>query len=262
MGPRPELLQVAMVYWDPTMHVFRFYEDEMCPTVEKFQAYLRGFTDAHAFAVPPFQEDMDQLLRTTLNIPEKLSTSVIQDGELIIVRFIKLYGPEAALGDYVGQAHGHLVLSICALDAYMLIPADGRVSRSLVSVALQMGARKNIMPIVLAETLMCLDLDKNGQADSFSGCPLLLQVIAGLTSFSFYIPGHVLHQLGISQGNKRFRREHFKLPDFNARNLHIYQCSWNDRELEGPLPDSITWLESRYVKWLNKKVKARSGGYY
>ncbi|KAI8568401.1 hypothetical protein RHMOL_Rhmol02G0196200 [Rhododendron molle] len=33
----------------------------------------------------------------------------------------------------------------------------------------------------------------------------------------------------------------------------------NDRELEGPLPDCKTWLESRYVKWLHDEVvKARS----
>ncbi|KAI8530071.1 hypothetical protein RHMOL_Rhmol11G0026600 [Rhododendron molle] len=60
--PHPELLQAAMIYWDPTMHVFRFYDDEMCPTVEEFQAYLKGFTDSHLLAVPPFQEDMEHLL--------------------------------------------------------------------------------------------------------------------------------------------------------------------------------------------------------
>ncbi|KAI8555268.1 hypothetical protein RHMOL_Rhmol05G0161800 [Rhododendron molle] len=50
-------------------------------------------------------------------------------------------------------------------------------------------------------------------------------VIAGLTSFTFYIPRWILRRLGISQGNKRFGREHFKLPDFNARNLHVYRYS-------------------------------------
>ncbi|KAI8542627.1 hypothetical protein RHMOL_Rhmol08G0152200 [Rhododendron molle] len=176
MEPRPELLQAAMVYWDPIMHVFRFYEDEMCPTVEELQAYLRGFTDCDTLAIPPFQEDTNQLLQTKLNIPEELSTSVIQDGELNIVRLIELYGPEGALGDYVGQAHRCFVLSICALAAYMLVSADGRVSPSLVSIASQMGVRKNILPIVLAKTLMGLDLVKSGQANSFSGCPLLLQL--------------------------------------------------------------------------------------
>ncbi|KAI8529962.1 hypothetical protein RHMOL_Rhmol11G0016700 [Rhododendron molle] len=48
---------------------------------------------------------------------------------------------EGALGDYVGQAHRRFVLSICALTAYMLIPAVEGVSPSLVSIALQMDAR-------------------------------------------------------------------------------------------------------------------------
>ncbi|KAI8550608.1 hypothetical protein RHMOL_Rhmol06G0120700 [Rhododendron molle] len=119
---------------------------------------------------------MSQLLQTKLNIPEELSTSIIQNDELNIVRLIELHGPEGALGDYVGQAHRCLVLSICTLAAYMLIPADGGVSPSLASIASQMDTRKNIMPVVLAETLMGLDLVKSGQADWFTGCPLLLQL--------------------------------------------------------------------------------------
>ncbi|KAI8542866.1 hypothetical protein RHMOL_Rhmol08G0173300 [Rhododendron molle] len=271
--------------------------------------------------------------------PEELSASVIQNDELNIAHLIELYGPKGALGDYVGQAHRRLVLSICALAAYTLIPADGNVSPSLVSIAFQMSAKRNIMPIVLAETLMGLDLVKSSQAGSLSGCPLLLQaisgyllvftlvqlwlsnkvgmleapqpgfehlprylverpmlhpellmvewyaflndmqsedivwrclwlnlqemtvnsagfkrvVIAGLTSFTFYIPEHILRQLRISQGNKRFGREHFELSAFNDHNLHVYRCSRNDRDFEEPLPDSITWLESRYIKWLHKE---------
>ncbi|KAI8550534.1 hypothetical protein RHMOL_Rhmol06G0114600 [Rhododendron molle] len=230
---------------------------------------------------------MSQLLQTKLKIPEELSTSIIQNGELNIVRLIELYGPEGALGDYVEQAHRHFVLSICALVAYMLIPTNEGISPSLVSIALQMDARKNIMPIILAETLMGLDLVKSGQAGWFSGCPLLLQsedivwrcpwlnlsemtvssagfkrvVLAGLTSFTFYIPGRTLRQLGTNQENRRFGREHFELPTFENHNLLVYEYSWNNRELEEPLLDSITWLESRYVKWLHKKVKARLGGF-
>ncbi|KAI8563791.1 hypothetical protein RHMOL_Rhmol03G0136500 [Rhododendron molle] len=79
---------------------------------------------------------MSQLLQTKLNIPEELSTSIIQNSELNIVRLIELYGPEGALGDYVGQAHRRFVLSINALATYMLIPADEEVSPSLVSIAL------------------------------------------------------------------------------------------------------------------------------
>ncbi|KAI8551024.1 hypothetical protein RHMOL_Rhmol06G0152700 [Rhododendron molle] len=296
MEPYLELFQAAMVYWDPAMHVFRFRNDEICSTVEEFQAYLQGFTKCETLAIPPFQEDMSQLLQAKLNIPEELSTSIIQNGELNIVRLIELYGPERALGDYVGQAHRRFVLSICALAAYILIPTEEGVCPSIVSIALQMDARKSIMPVVLAETLIGLALVKSGQASWFSGCPLLLQlwlsdkvgvleaseagfehfprqlaerpmmylellieewyaflndmqsedivwrcpwlnlpemtvssvgfkrvVLAGLTSFTFYIPGQTLRQLGTNQKNRCFGREHFELPTFDHHNLQAYE---------------------------------------
>lgn len=87
-------------------------------------------------------------------------------------------------------------------------------------------------------------------------------MIAGLTSFTFYIPRRTLRQLRRSQENRRFGMEMFKLPEFNDNNLHIYGYSWGERELEEPVPDTITWLEGRYVKWLRKEVKARSGGHF
>ncbi|KAI8550575.1 hypothetical protein RHMOL_Rhmol06G0117800 [Rhododendron molle] len=288
MEARPELLEAALVYWDPVMHIFRFYNDEMCPSVEEFQAYLRGFAECGILAIPPFKENMSHLLEAKLNIPDEMSAIIIQNGNLNIVRLIELYGPEGALGDYVRQAHRRFVFSICALAAYMLISANEGVSPNIMSMALQMDARKNIMPIVLAETLIGLDLVKSGQASWFSGCPFLLQsedivwrcpwlnlpamtvnsvgfkrvILARLMSFTFYIPGRTLRQLGRNQENRCFGRERFGLPTFDSHNLQAYKYSWNNRELEEPLPDPITWLESRYVKWLHKEVKARLGGFF
>ncbi|KAI8572066.1 hypothetical protein RHMOL_Rhmol01G0169700 [Rhododendron molle] len=180
------------------------------------------------------------------------------------------------------------MLSICTLAAYMLIPTGEGVCPSIVSIALQMDARKNIMPVVLAETLIGLDLVKSGQTRWFSGCPLLLQsedivwrcpwlnlpvmtvnsagfkrgVLTGLTSFTFYILGRTLRQLGTSQESRCFGRERYELPTFDDCNLQCYEHSWSNRELEEPLPNPITWLESGYVKWLHREVKARSGGYF
>jgi hypothetical protein len=176
MEPCVELLQAAIPHWDPYVHVFRFGYDEMCPTVEEFQAYVPSFANLGALAVPPCYENMEQILQERLNIPGELTGSIILDGELDAVRLIELYGPEGALGDFVGEAHRRYVLSICALAAYMLIPGDGRISPKLVSIAAQMDAGKNIMPIVLAETLLGLNKVLYDQADSFGGCPALLQV--------------------------------------------------------------------------------------
>lgn len=63
VGLCPELLRAALSYWDPVMHVFWFGDDELCPTVEEFQAYLRGFAASHVLVVPPLRENMKNLCR-------------------------------------------------------------------------------------------------------------------------------------------------------------------------------------------------------
>ncbi|KAI8555278.1 hypothetical protein RHMOL_Rhmol05G0162600 [Rhododendron molle] len=215
-----------------------------------------------------------------------------------IPRLIELYGPDGVFENYVEQAHRRFAFSICALSTYKLVPADEKVSPSLVSIASQMGARNNTIPIVLAETIMGLDLFKSGQTNTFSDSPHLLQiwlpnkvglleapligwnhfprrmlkrsmlyperemlewyvflhdmqsddiiwrcpwlnmhemavisasfermVIAGLASFTFYIPGRTLRQLGMSQGLHKTGIENFQLSNFDIQTLHNYWSS-------------------------------------
>jgi hypothetical protein len=80
---------------------------------------------------------------------------------------------------------------MCLLAAYFLVPSDGHVSSALVSVAMQIEARKDVVPMVLAETLMGLDKVRSGETGTFGGSPLLLQVGFSLSSpFSGF--SHVL----------------------------------------------------------------------
>ncbi|KAI8535787.1 hypothetical protein RHMOL_Rhmol10G0201200 [Rhododendron molle] len=230
MEPRPELLQAAMVYWDLVMHVFRFRNDKMCPTVEEFQAYLRGFTDCEFLAIPPFEEDMSQLLLTKLNIPEELSTSIIQNGELNIA------GVEHFPRQLVEKPMVYLELLIEEWYAFL----NDMQSEDIV--------------------WRCPWLNLPVMTVNSAGFKRV--VLAGLMSFTFYIPGRTLCQLGTSQESRCFGKERFELPTFDDHNLQAYEYSWSNREQEEPLPDPITWLESRYVKWLHREVKARSRGYF
>lgn len=179
------------------MHVFRYYDNKLCPTMEEFQTYLHGFVNSHILAIPPVQENMSHLQRMTLNVSEEIATSIIDDGELDIVRLIELYGPGGILKNNVEPSHEHFAFSICALATYMLVPANGKVSPSLVSMASQMRARKNIIPTVLAETIIGLYLFKSGQTNTFSGSPRLLQVnshsahLFYLHTFCFYLNARV-----------------------------------------------------------------------
>ncbi|KAI8574624.1 hypothetical protein RHMOL_Rhmol01G0368600 [Rhododendron molle] len=278
---------------------------------------------------------MSNLLRTKLNISKGLAASIIHDGELDIPRLIELYGPGGILQNYVEQSHLRFAFSLCALAAYAFVPADGKVSPSVVSMAAQMGARKNIIPAILAETLMGLDRFKSGQTRVFSGSPRLLQIwfsdkvglleapqagweyflrrllerpmlypergmiewyvflhdlqsndyvwrcpwlimpemavnttglerviIAGLANFTFYIPGHFLRQLGLSQGLHRAGIKDFQLPVLDVPALREYQRNWRNGVLEGPSPDFVDWLDDRYVAWLRAEIEARPRGYY
>ncbi|XP_058192286.1 uncharacterized protein LOC131309706 [Rhododendron vialii] len=97
---------------------------------------------------------MPKLLASSLNISRGLANTILEGGQLKIMRLIKMYSPDGDLASDDAQARRRFALVICLLAAYLLVPADGRVSPSLVSVAAQMGARRNVVPLVLAETLL------------------------------------------------------------------------------------------------------------
>jgi hypothetical protein len=82
-------------------------------------------------------------------------------------------------------------------------------------------------------------------------------VIAGLTSFTFYIPGRVLRQLGIPQGMVRITVGDFHLPRFTAQTLNGYKRLWGDRSLQEESPDFTTRLRRQYRQWLRADVQAR-----
>lgn len=111
------------------MHVFRYYDNKLCPTMEEFQTYLHGFVNSHILAIPPVQENMSHLQRMTLNVSEEIATSIIDDGELDIVRLIELYGPGGILKNNVEPSHEHFAFSICALATYMLASQGSNTRR-------------------------------------------------------------------------------------------------------------------------------------
>ncbi|KAI8524814.1 hypothetical protein RHMOL_Rhmol13G0179200 [Rhododendron molle] len=294
VGPRPELLEAAMIHWDSVVHVFRNYDNEMCPTMEEFQAYLPGFANSDVLAVPPVQENMSHLLMMKLNIFGELTASIIHDGELDIPRLIELYRPGGILENHVAQAHRRFAFSICALAAYALVPANGRVGPSVpTKQRLQWQSpaapgwptrsspgRLGTFPETDTRTTSAVVgwymILHDMQCDDFVWrCPWLIMpemgqmavnsagfervIIAGLASFTFYIPGRILHQLRTSQGLHRAGIEEFQLSDFNVPTLRDYRRLWRNGVLEGPSPDFVDWLDSHYVAWVCAEIRARPG---
>ncbi|KAI8534993.1 hypothetical protein RHMOL_Rhmol10G0140400 [Rhododendron molle] len=80
----PEILWSALQFWDPDVHVFRFGDNELCPTVEEFQAYLQGFAST-VIVVPSYRKSMSKLLKTSLNITTGAAESLLSGGQINIL---------------------------------------------------------------------------------------------------------------------------------------------------------------------------------
>lgn len=164
---RPELLHAAVRFWK--VHVFRFGLHELCPTVEEFHAYLGGF-NLEMPVIPLHGVNFANVLSAKLGISNKAAKSMFQGGIINIPRIIAQFHPEG------------FALCLCLLAAFLFVQSDGQASSSLVGVAMQIEERKDVAPMVLAETLMGLDRVHAGDTDVFEGSALLLQVGFSLSS--------------------------------------------------------------------------------
>ncbi|KAI8568255.1 hypothetical protein RHMOL_Rhmol02G0184000 [Rhododendron molle] len=173
---RPELLRAAVSFWDPEVHVFRFGDQELCPTVEEFRAYLGGFGSGEVI-IPPVRESAYRVLVAALGLSDNAARYLVRNGHLNAMRLI--------------ETRRMIALCMCLLAAYLLVPSAGHASSALASVVVQVEARKDVIPMVLAETLIGLDKFCSGETETFGGSPLLLQVGFSLSSpFSGF--SHVL----------------------------------------------------------------------
>ncbi|KAH7850139.1 hypothetical protein Vadar_028441 [Vaccinium darrowii] len=148
---------------------------ELCPTVEEFQAYLGG----QAFAdpvIPPIRQNYADILSRKLGLGNGAARFLICNETLNVLRLFADYGPTSDLLDFTVQNRRMFALCMCLLALYLLVPYDGHPSSVIVGVAAQIEQRRDVVPLVLAETIMGLDAVKVGRTDTFAGSPLLLQM--------------------------------------------------------------------------------------
>ncbi|KAI8538415.1 hypothetical protein RHMOL_Rhmol09G0101300 [Rhododendron molle] len=88
---RPQILWSALQFWDSDVHVFRFGDNELCLTVEEFQAYLQGFA-FNVIVVPPYQKSMSKLLKTSLNITTGAAENLLSGGQINIRHLMEWVG--------------------------------------------------------------------------------------------------------------------------------------------------------------------------
>lgn len=190
---RHEILQGATHFWDPKVHVFRFGYEELCPTVEEFQALLE-YRPRKSIVVPTIQVSAVTTLQTMLSLSRSKAVQFLPHGEFNVLRLIEHFRPMGDPNDEAYQKRRRAALCIALLARYLLVPGNGKVSHSLAMVTSQMLEDKNIVPLILAETLLGLDQICAKGAEGtllFAGSPLLLQVIIpAYASSSFFLNGN------------------------------------------------------------------------
>ena len=189
---RPELLHAAAQFWDPEFHVFRFGLQELCPTIEEFHAYLETRPETEP-VVPPNRANLVKILKEKLGVSDGVARHLIRGGSLDILRLFADFSPRGNPLDYTVQNRRMFALCMCLLATYLLVPNDGNPNPSIISVAAQIEQRRDVVPMVLAETLMGLDAVKSGRTSVFAGSPLLLQVC----TFGFWYLDLVLGFFGL-----------------------------------------------------------------
>ena len=85
-------------------------------------------------------------------------------------------------------------------------------------------------------------------------------VLAGLTSWTFYIPNRILRQLGVRQVLPPVDPENFVLPNFNFATLRAYQNNWRERMIITKEPYPSVLLPGRYKRWLVIDIETRENG--
>ncbi|KAI8568254.1 hypothetical protein RHMOL_Rhmol02G0184000 [Rhododendron molle] len=256
---RPELLRAAVSFWDPEVHVFRFGDQELCPTVEEFRAYLGGFGSGEVI-IPPVRESAYRVLVAALGLSDNAARYLVRNGHLNAMRLIELFSPPGDLRDMTYQTRRMIALCMCLLAAYLLVPSAGHASSALASVVVQVEARKDVIPMVLAETLIGLDKFCSGETETFGGSPLLLQIwLCDKVNVLTIPPSNWAYELGLRQEGPAEVLVDVVLPFFGHSVLCHYQRFWRTREMTDAHPYPSVAMRGSYRKWLRMDIAARAG---
>lgn len=188
---RHEFLLCVAHFWDPEVNVFCFGYEELCPTVKEFQALPLGAPSLEVYSRP--------------HLPSECCDYLADCVELWAIPRVSCFfltGTQRPSAHRMLSSHreppqwnSSKALSRCSVYC----PSDVLPPRALqatvrwvlrwpATVTSQMLEDKNMVPLVLAETLLGLDqICAEGVEGmlQFAGSPLLLQVIIFVYAPSF-----------------------------------------------------------------------------
>ncbi|XP_077225641.1 uncharacterized protein LOC143858806 [Tasmannia lanceolata] len=181
------LLYAASECWDPDHHVFRFDNQEMCPTFEEWCALLEYPVDG-PLVKPSCVPDYRPLFLCLMDNPDESMNSFMKGQEVSMQRLIDIYPPVGYIGAVDIQKARRRALRFCSFARFLTVQPSRFASAVLLDLVDQMDRGANPIPTMLAETFNGLDDMAHLRASSgpssyirsfvgsFSGCPALLQV--------------------------------------------------------------------------------------
>lgn len=168
-------LHAATRCWNPITHIFRFGSQEMCPTLEEFQALMESQRDQEIMLQPCFGHA--QALGRMCGLTLHEARSLAHNGELDIPDLIRQFSITGDKDDLLWRGYRQHAFCLCLLAHFLLASSRGGVSIKLIEVAQCLKEGKSCMGLVLAETLTGLDAFQRGETTRFAGSLLLLQVL-------------------------------------------------------------------------------------
>jgi len=168
-----DFLKAAVTCWDPVLHVFRFGDKEICPTVEEFAAIL-GCPLYDPPALPSLDARFALDFEKLLDLSKSECKSLISDCSVNLAKLFERFNtvPE----DVLQRRYFRRAICFLLLNRFLFVSVGDMGDASLIRVVDQMQNGRSFIHLVLAETLLCLDRLKKDPSGSFSGSPLLLQI--------------------------------------------------------------------------------------
>ncbi|KAL7168440.1 hypothetical protein ACSBR2_038806 [Camellia fascicularis] len=150
-------LRVIARSWDPSIHMFWFGNQELCSTFEEHEALLEVHLCIDLVQSRPLVS-YPRLLEEIRGLLPGEAKACIQNGELSVINLISKFSNRRNRGDQKSQQCRRNALCICLFARFLIISSNSIVSSLLVDVTKQVSQGKGFVRLVLAETLMGLDV--------------------------------------------------------------------------------------------------------
>ena len=235
------MLESLIVFWDPTVMVFRFGEQELTPTLEEYAGLLK-LTISGDPVLPNFKPGKSRTADFLGMKRDVLERAVGGDFSRYPISFLldRFMDPEGFYKHHFScslseWADNRLwVLALC-LVAHLLFPReDKKIDMTLIDVIIQVRNGRTFIPAIIAETLRTLTFCRHKGKGFFTASASLLQI--WMVSHLFKCPRPVQHFMNVDiitplsklpppvQGKTEWYRYLAQLQDFDIQ-WYLGLCS-------------------------------------